>query len=59
MPMCPPPAYPPLQVRDLAATYYRETQRYYYATPTSYLELIRTYKDLLNEKRTTVRLERL
>ena len=33
---------------------YRELQRFYYATPTSYLELIQTYKDLLGNKRKAV-----
>ena len=32
----------------------RELQRFYYATPTSYLELIQTYKDLLGNKRKAV-----
>lgn len=42
-------------VRNLAADFYRELQRHYYATPTSYLELIQTYKDLLGKKRKDVR----
>ncbi|KAL6759980.1 dynein heavy chain 6 [Haematococcus lacustris] len=41
-------------VRDLAEEFYREAKRYYYATPTSYLELIQTYKELLGTKRTTM-----
>lgn len=42
------------QVRDLAHDFGREAGRHYYATPTSYLELIQTYKELLKAKRTTV-----
>lgn len=41
-------------VRDLAADFQRQLQRHYYATPTSYLELIQTYKDLLSSKRKAV-----
>ncbi|KAG1667277.1 hypothetical protein FOA52_012566 [Chlamydomonas sp. UWO 241] len=41
-------------VRGLAADFMRELQRPYYATPTSYLELIQTYKDLLGGKRKAV-----
>lgn len=43
------------QVRQLADDFYREAERYYYATPTSYLELIQTYKELLGTKRKAVR----
>jgi hypothetical protein len=42
------------QVRTLADAFLREAQRHYYATPTSYLELIQTYKELLTAKRTSV-----
>ncbi len=42
-------------VRGLAEAFLREAQRFYYATPTSYLELIQTYKELLRTKRTQVR----
>eukprot|EP00798_Chlamydomonas_sp_ICE-L_P008519 gene8518-4817_t len=41
-------------VRSLADKFYRQLQRHYYATPTSYLELIQTYKELLGSKRKTV-----
>lgn len=41
-------------VRSLADDFYRELRRHYYATPTSYLELIQTYKELLNNKRKAV-----
>lgn len=37
-------------VRRLAIDFHRELQRHYYATPTSYLELIHTYKNLLGKK---------
>ena len=42
-------------VRVLAADFYAELRRHYYATPTSYLELIGTYKTLLEAKRTEVK----
>ncbi len=42
-------------VRTLADRFFRQLQRHYYATPTSYLELIQTYKDLLGTKRKAVR----
>ena len=38
----------------IASSLIRELQRFYYATPTSYLELIQTYKDLLGNKRKAV-----
>ena len=41
-------------VRELAADFYSELKRHYYATPTSYLELISTYKALLGGKRKAV-----
>ena len=41
-------------VRNLAADFLKEMQRHYYATPTSYLELIQTYKELLGNKRKMV-----
>jgi dynein heavy chain len=36
---------------DLAARFWNELRRYYYTTPTSYLEMITTFKTLLAEKR--------
>ncbi len=42
-------------VRHLADDFLRDAQRFYYATPTSYLELIQTFKELLTIKRSTVR----
>ena len=42
-------------VRGLASRFLKELHRYYYATPTSYLELIATYKTLLGEKRGQLR----
>ena len=41
--------------RDLSEKFLSNAQRHNYVTPTSYLELIRTYKDLL-DKKTIVRL---
>ena len=41
-------------VRTLASDFLMQLQRHYYATPTSYLELISTYKTLLAAKRTQV-----
>jgi dynein heavy chain len=35
----------------LAVTFLQEAQRFIYVTPTSYLELLATYKDLLHKKR--------
>ena len=40
-----------VKIRDLAQKFLQEQQRHYYATPTSYLELISTYKNLLKSKR--------
>merc|ERR1712151_1379078 len=41
-------------VFELAARYQREQSRHYYVTPTSYLELINAFKDLLGAKRDEV-----
>ena len=41
-------------VQDLAEVFLRQLQRHYYVTPTSYLELIQTYKELLGNKRKRV-----
>jgi dynein heavy chain len=38
-------------VASLASRFYDELRRYYYATPTSYLELITTFKELFKIKR--------
>ena len=43
-----------VDVRNLAAKFLAELGRYNYVTPTSYLELIGTYRRLLNEKRDEV-----
>jgi dynein heavy chain len=43
-------------VRTLAIGFKADLAREYYVTPTSYLELITTYKTLLNEKRSSVKL---
>ncbi|XP_075248722.1 dynein axonemal heavy chain 7-like isoform X2 [Convolutriloba macropyga] len=40
--------------RLLSEQFLSKVQRHNYVTPTSYLELIRTYKDLLDKKRTEV-----
>ena len=39
------------RVRNLTKKYLEELRKYYYVTPTSYLELIKTFKDLLDKKR--------
>jgi len=39
---------------ETSAKFLKELKRHYYVTPTSYLELITTFKTLLNEKRTYV-----
>lgn len=39
------------QVRNLAIKFHQKLKRHYYVTPTSYLELIQTYKTLLASKR--------
>ncbi|EFJ31602.1 hypothetical protein SELMODRAFT_86461 [Selaginella moellendorffii] len=36
---------------DLSDTFWQEQQRHFYVTPTSFLELLNTYKSLLGEKR--------
>jgi len=40
--------------RDLSTRFYTELQRHNYVTPTSYLELISTFKELLRKKRQEV-----
>jgi dynein heavy chain len=42
------------RVRNLTKRYYDELRKYYYVTPTSYLELIKTFKSLLEKKRLEV-----
>ena len=44
-----------VSVRQLAVDFRQELGRHYYATPTSYLELIKTYKQLLGSRRQQVR----
>ena len=39
------------RVRNLTQRYYEELRKYYYVTPTSYLELIKIFKTLLEKKR--------
>lgn len=41
-------------VKELSLDYYNTLRRYNYVTPTSYLELILTFKTLLNSKRQEV-----
>lgn len=43
-----------LSVQDLAQRYLAELKRHYYVTPTSYLELISTFKALLQKKQAEV-----
>lgn len=38
------------RARDLSTRYYQELRRFYYITPTSYLELLSTFKRLLKER---------
>lgn len=38
----------------LSNVFYQEQRRHFYVTPTSYLELLSTYKDLLGQKRLEV-----
>ena len=39
-----------ISTRDLSQRFWNELKRHNYVTPTSYLELINTYKTLLNMK---------
>ena len=41
-------------VQDYAARFAKEARRYFYVTPTSYLELLRSFKALLDTKRAEV-----
>jgi len=43
------------RVTKLCVKFRMEMRRYYYVTPTSYLELISTFKDILNAKRTDLK----
>ena len=45
-----------VNVRDISLAFFEELRRYNYVTPTSYLELILTFKKLLNEKRESIQL---
>ncbi|BBM97612.1 dynein axonemal heavy chain [Marchantia polymorpha subsp. ruderalis] len=40
-----------LDAQNLSHQFFQEAQRHFYITPTSYLELLGTYKDLLTRKR--------
>ena len=42
------------RVRNLTKRYYDELRKYYYVTPTSYLNLIKTFKQVLEKKRTDI-----
>ena len=42
------------RVSQLSTRYYQEMKRYYYVTPTSYLVLIKTFQNLLAQKRKSV-----
>ena len=44
---------------ELSTRYRNELERYNYVTPTSYLELISTFKTMLDKKRTCVALHTL
>ena len=41
-------------VFSLTSRFFREVQRHYYVTPTSYLELINSFRDVLQSKRSEV-----
>ena len=41
-------------VRDMSEIYFTRLRRHNYVTPTSYLQLIQTFKALLNSKREEV-----
>ncbi|KAL3685151.1 hypothetical protein R1sor_003173 [Riccia sorocarpa] len=43
-----------LDAQSLSTQFFEETQRHFYITPTSYLELLGTYKDLLTRKRNEI-----
>lgn len=43
-----------MSVSDMAERFYNELKRRYYTTPTSYLELIRIYISMLQEKTKSV-----
>ena len=43
-----------MSVSDMAERFYNELKRRYYTTPTSYLELIRIYLSMLQEKTKSV-----
>lgn len=43
-----------VRVTELTERYYQELRRYYYVTPTSYLELLSTLHRLLNERNTMI-----
>lgn len=45
-------------VKNLSMDYYHTLRRHNYVTPTSYLELILTFKTLLNKKRQEVDMTR-
>ena len=42
------------RVQLLSKRFYAELRNYYYVTPTSYLELIKTFQKLLGNKRSEV-----
>ena len=42
------------RVQELTKRYYQELRRYYYVTPTSYLELLSTFKRLKKERQGTI-----
>jgi dynein heavy chain len=43
-----------MRVTDLTTSYYAESKIQYYVTPTSYLVLIKAFKDLLSKKRNDI-----
>ena len=47
----PPPSHPPQDITTLSQRYKSEVGRINYVTPTSYVELIMSFKSLLAKKR--------
>lgn len=43
-----------MRVTELTKRYYQELRRYYYVTPTSYLELLNILHKLLKERKTMI-----
>jgi dynein heavy chain len=46
-----------MRVQELTKRYYQELRRYYYVTPTSYLELLNTFKRLKADRETKIQMQ--